>query len=71
MKPLLLITLILGYIIGEYDRPVNAETYKVPDVLKSAVLNGMHEMYQAGKADAGDDIGLVRLTVEDIEGMIR
>lgn len=54
----LILIALIAYIAGEYDRPVKAEQPYVIEV---------HEV----AAPEWEDIGLVHLTTDEIEGLIR
>lgn len=42
--------------------PTQSRAYNVPDLIRAA--------YELGKQDAVDDIGLVRLTIEDVKEIL-
>lgn len=68
VKTALTITaLFIGYIAG------GNPAYTTPPDLLDAIQGGMMVAYQIGYEDAQyvDDVGLVRLTINEVEGLIK
>lgn len=66
----LILALLIGFAIGKIHSP--AAAYEVPAELIQASREAINAAYRIGyeEGQENDDIGLVRLTVKDVEELI-